>query len=215
MLERADFREILKVNPLLAILRNVEDGKLEQYVQTVMDGGVSFFEVALNSKNALGQIRKLKERFQNDILVGAGTVITEELAKNAMEAGADFLLSPSTDIQVLKYCDENQIAFLPGAMTPSEVTTCMSYGYRDIKLFPAGEMPMSYVKSLKGPLDGTEYVAIGGVNEENIQEFFKNGYIGVGLGSNMMPKDIVEREEWNVGTEYVRELVRKIGGVRS
>lgn len=215
MLERTDFREVLKANPLLAILRNVEDGKLEQYVQTVMDGGVSFFEVALNSKNALGQIRKLKERFQNDILVGAGTVITEELAKNAMEAGADFLLSPSTDIQVLKYCDENQIAFLPGAMTPSEVTTCMSYGYRDIKLFPAGEMPMSYVKSLKGPLDGTEYVAIGGVNEENIQEFFKNGYIGVGLGSNMMPKDIVEREEWNVGTEYVRGLVKKIGGVRS
>ena len=148
-------------------------------------------------------------------MVGAGTVITEELAKNAVEAGADFLLSPSTDIQVLKYCSENQIAFLPGAMTPSEVTTCMSYGYRDIKLFPAGEMPMSYVKSLKGPLDGTEYVAIGGVNEENIQEFFKNGYIGVGLGSNMLPKGIVEREEWNVGTEYVRELVRKIGGVRS
>lgn len=215
MLGRTDFREVLKANPLLAILRNVEDGKLEQYVQTVIDGGVSFFEVALNSKNALGQIRKLKERFQNDILVGAGTVITEELAKNAMEAGADFLLSPSTDIQVLKYCSENQVAFLPGAMTPSEVTTCMSYGYRDIKLFPAGEMPMSYVKSLKGPLDGTEYVAIGGVNEENIQEFFKNGYIGVGLGSNMLPKGIVEREEWNVGTEYVRELVRKIGGVRS
>ena len=186
MLERTDFREVLKANPLLAILRNVEDGKLEQYVQTVMDGGVSFFEVALNSKNALGQIRKLKEKFQGDILVGAGTVITEELAKNAVEAGADFLLSPSTDIQVLKYCSENQIAFLPGAMTPSEVTTCMSYGYRDIKLFPAGEMPMSYVKSLKGPLDGTEYVAIGGVNEENIQEFFKNGYIGVGLGSNML-----------------------------
>lgn len=198
MLERTDFREVLKANPLLAILRNVEDGKLEQYVQTVMDGGVSFFEVALNSKNALGQIRKLKEKFQGDILVGAGTVITEELAKNAVEAGADFLLSPSTDIQVLKYCSENQIAFLPGAMTPSEVTTCMSYGYRDIKLFPAGEMPMSYVKSLKGPLDGTEYVAI-----------------GVGLGSNMLPKGIVEREEWNVGTEYVRELVRKIGGVRS
>ena len=215
MLERTDFREVLKANPLLAILRNVEDGKLEQYVQTVMDGGVSFFEVALNSKNALGQIRKLKEKFQGDILVGAGTVITEELAKNAVEAGADFLLSPSTDIQVLKYCSENQIAFLPGAMTPSEVTTCMSYGYRDVKLFPAGEMPMSYVKSLKGPLDGTEYVAIGGVNEENIQEFFKNGYIGVGLGSNMLPKGIVEREEWNVGTEYVRELVRKIGGVRS
>ena len=215
MLERTDFREVLKANPLLAILRKVEDGKLEQYVQTVMDGGVSFFEVALNSKNALGQIRKLKEKFQGDILVGAGTVITEELAKNAVEAGADFLLSPSTDIQVLKYCSENQIAFLPGAMTPSEVTTCMSYGYRDIKLFPAGEMPMSYVKSLKGPLDGTEYVAIGGVNEENIQEFFKNGYIGVGLGSNMLPKGIVEREEWNVGTEYVRELVRKIGGVRS
>lgn len=215
MLERTDFREVLKANPLLAILRNVEDGKLEQYVQTVMDGGVSFFEVALNSKNALGQIRKLKEKFRDDILVGAGTVITEELAKNAMEAGADFLLSPSTDIQVLKYCDENQIAFLPGAMTPSEVTTCMSYGYRDIKLFPAGEMPLSYVKSLKGPLDGTEYVAIGGVNEENIQEFFKNGYIGVGLGSNMLPKDIVERGEWNAGTEYVRELVRKIGGARS
>lgn len=213
MIERTQFSETLKMNPLLAILRNVQDEKLVPYVQTIINGGVHFFEVALNSPNALEQIRRLKRTFKSEILIGAGTVITRELAQKAIEAEADFLLSPSTDTEVLSYCDKNQIPFLPGALTPSDVTTCMRYGYSDIKLFPAGDMPMSYVKSLKGPLNGTEYVAIGGVNEKNIRSFFENGYIGVGLGSNILPRDVVESGEWDAGTEYVKRLVKKAGGV--
>lgn len=214
MIEKNQFRQTIKENPLLAILRNIDDDKLIQYVQTIMDGGIRFFEVALNSQNAFQQIEKLKANFKEDILLGAGTVITKELAQNAIEAGADFLLSPSTDIQVLDYCSKNQIAFLPGALTASEVTTCMEYGYKDIKLFPAGSMPVSYVKSLKGPLDETEYVAIGGVTAENIADFFDNGYIGVGMGSNLLPRGIVRNKEWKQGTEYVQQLLKKIEGVK-
>lgn len=214
MIKRTEFRKVLKENPILAILRNVEDDCLIDYVKAVIDGGIRFFEVALNSQKAFVQIVRLKEAFGSEILLGAGTVVSKRLAQKAVEAGADFLLSPSTDVEVLSYCMKNEIAFLPGALTPSEVRRCMEYGCSDIKLFPAGEMPASYIKSLKGPLDGTEYIAIGGVNAENIPVFFKNGYIGAGLGSNLMPKEVREKKDWERGTRYIRELIRKVEEVR-
>lgn len=212
MIERNEMRNVIKENPILAIIRNIANEKVISYVQAVINGGVRFFEVALNSGNALEQIRMLKTTFGNDIYVGAGTVITKEFANRAVMAGADFLLSPSADAEVLAYCSENEIAFLPGALTPSDVNKCIFYGYTDIKLFPAGEMPVSYVKSLKGPFNETEYVAIGGVNENNIQKLFQNGYIGVGLGSNLMPREIVREEHWREGSAYVKKMVEKAGG---
>ena len=78
---------------------------------------------------------------------------------------------------VLEYCRDQGIAMLPGALTPSDVSACLRYGFSTIKLFPAGDMPKGYIKSLKGPLDGTEYVAIGGVNPGNIGDFFRQGYL--------------------------------------
>lgn len=214
MIERSKLRDVIKANPILAILRNVADEQLISYVQAVMNGGVRFFEVALNSKNAFEQIRLLKAAYGNELYVGAGTVLTKELAETAIKSGADFLLSPSSDTEVLAYCSKMDIPLIPGALTPSDVSKCIAYGFSDIKLFPAGEMPASYIKSLKGPFEETEYIAIGGVNGNNIQEFFQSGYIGAGLGSNLMPPDICRNECWADGTEYVKNLIKRAGGDR-
>ena len=205
-----DMRTMFKENPLLAILRNVPADILIPYVESIKKGGVKIFEVALNTPDGLEQIRTLREYFGDEIMVGAGTAINVERAKAAIDAGAQFLLAPSTDAPVLAYCRDNGIAILPGGLTPTDVSVCVSYGFDVIKLFPAGDMPMSYVKSLKGPFDNTDYVAIGGVTPDNIDEFLKKGCIGVGLGSNMLPKEAVKSRDWEAGTEYVKALVAKV-----
>ena len=207
-----NMREIIEKNPLLAILRNVPAEILIPYVDAIKKGGVSFFEIALNTPDALEQIRTLKEHFGDEILVGAGTAINVERAKAAIDAGAHFLLAPSTDAPVLEYCRDNGIPMMPGGLTPTDVSVCVGYGFDVIKLFPAGDMPMSYVKSLKGPFDNTDYVAIGGVNPDNIEEFIQRGCIGAGLGSNMLPKEAVKNRDWEAGTAYVKALVEKVNG---
>jgi len=209
-----DIRKTVTENPLLAIMRNVPDEILLDYAGAIVSGGVNFFEVALNSPGALSQIERLKKHFGDSVKIGAGTAITVERARAALDAGAEFLLSPSTDEDVLRYCADNGVPMLPGVLTPSDVTLCMRYGFYTLKLFPAASMPMNYAKNLKGPLDGTEYVAIGGVNKDNMADFLKNGYIGVGLGSNIMPKDAVGDRDFESASEYVRSLMTIINKAR-
>lgn len=205
-------RQSVIENPILAILRGVDDEILFDYAEAIMSGGVRFFEIALNSPGALSQIRALRQRFGNEIKLGAGTAITVDRAKAALEAGAEFLLSPSTNEDVLAFCESEGVPMLPGALTPTDVSICVRHGFHTIKLFPAASMPMNYIKNLKGPFDNTEYVAIGGVNAQNMTDFIKNGYLGVGLGSNILPRDAVENRNWSAASDYVLSLVEKIRG---
>lgn len=133
-----NMRETVQENPLLAIMRNVPLERTEDYVGAVIRGGVRFFEVAMNTPHALEQIRLIRNSFGKEILVGAGTVLTAEAAEKAVESGAQFLLSPSSDEQVLAYCQENDIMMMPGVLTPSDVALCLRYGFSTLKLFPAG-----------------------------------------------------------------------------
>lgn len=209
-----DMKSLFQSNPLLAIMRNVELEKTIDYAEAIVNGGVKVFEVAMNSEHACEQIRMLREHFPLDVVIGAGTAITVERAKAAIESGASFLLSPSTDLEVLDYCVEEGIPLMPGVMTPSDVANCVRHGFHVLKLFPAGDMPSGYVKSLKGPLDDTEYVAIGGVTADNIGDFFRQGYIGVGLGSAILPKAHVASGNWKACSEYVKMLLEKIDSAK-
>lgn len=205
-----NMKQIIAENPILAIMRNVPKEIAIDYAKAISDGGVKFFEVALNSKDALEEIEMLKNYFGENAYIGAGTAITVERAESAVKSGAQFLLAPSTDIDVLSWCAKENVSILPGALTPTDVSTCVRYGFNVIKLFPAGDMPNGYIKSLKGPFDDTDYVAIGGVNKDNISLFLKQGYIGVGLGSNILPKEAVLKRDWALASDYVKSLLQKI-----
>lgn len=205
-----NIRRLFEEHLILAILRNVPAKKAIDYVEAIIKGGVNCFEVALNSSDAYEQIAMLKEAFKDEIIIGAGTAITIERAENAVQAGAEFLLTPSVSEEILEYCYEHRIPLLPGVLTPSDVALCQKYGYDVMKLFPADAMPENYIERLKGPFNGTDYVAIGGVSSKNIELFFKRGYLSVGLASNIMPKGIVEKEAWEEGSQYIKNMVKKI-----
>ncbi|MCL2001417.1 MAG: aldolase [Planctomycetes bacterium] len=204
-----DMREEFRKNPILAIMRNVPLEKTIFYGQAVVDGGISMFEVALNSRHGLEQIRLLRKHFGDTARIGAGTAVTVDLVKAALDAGAMFLLAPSCPVPVLEYCAGNKIRFLPGVLTPTDVGTCLEYGFSTLKLFPAGDMPAGYVKSLKGPFDNTEYVAIGGVTPDNLAAILTAGYLGAGLGSNLFPREYAENNQWDQAANFIREILKR------
>lgn len=207
--------ELVQENPVLAILRNVATEHAVAYAGAVMRGGVRFFEVALNSPGAIEQIRLLRAAYGDRILLGAGTAVTPDLAGLAMEAGAQFLLTPSAPESVLAYCEQNHISLLPGVLTPTDVQRCLDHGFSTLKLFPAGDMPRNYVKSLRGPYDQTEYMAIGGVNAANAVEFLRAGYVAVGVASALVPKPALAACDWDACTRSVRELVQSVETFRA
>lgn len=204
-----DMYEVFAKNPLLAILRNVPKEITLDYAGAILKGGVKVFEVALNSPDALEQITMLRKAYGGQCLIGAGTAITVERAQAALDAGAQFLLTPGTPLDVFAFCRDRNVMLLPGVLTPADVAVSLQYGFKTMKLFPAGDMPRSYIKDLKGPFDDTNYVAIGGVTPENLPEFRRAGYLGVGLASSLMPKDKVAARDWDACAEYVHMLLTK------
>ena len=207
-----DMYEVFAQNPLLAILRSVPKEITLDYAGAILRGGVKVFEVALNSPDALEQITMLHKAYGGQCLIGAGTAITVERAQAALDAGAQFLLTPGTPLDVFAFCRDRNVMLLPGVLTPTDVAVSLQYGFKTMKLFPAGDMPRSYVKDLKGPFDDTNYVAIGGVTPENIPEFRKAGCLGVGLASSLMPKDKAAARDWDACAEYVHMLLTKAKG---
>lgn len=203
-------KEILNNNPICAIMRNVPTNKALAYADAAYRGGVRMFEVAMNTPEGALQIAMLRKEFGDKVYVGAGTVINMERCMAAEDAGAQFFLTPNVAECTLGFCKDRNIPLLPGVFTPTDVGICLDYGYSVMKLFPAGDMPMSYIKSLQGPFDGTKYVAVGGVKLENIADFMKAGFVGVGIGSNLIPKEMVAADDWDAAAEYVKKYFDKI-----
>lgn len=202
-------KSILQSCSIIAILRNVAPDILLPYVRCILEAGITNFEIAMNSPDGANQIRLVKKEFGDAVTVGAGTATTIQRIEDAKNAGSEYFLTPSADATLLQYYQKNHLTLLPGVMTPSDVNLCLKYGYPIMKLFPAGELPMSYIKSLKGPFQDTDYVAVGGVNAENIENFFDSGFIGTGIGSNLVPQHFIEHKEWNLATEYLKQFYSK------
>ncbi len=187
---------IIKDEKIIAILRNIPSDKIVDLVEATYSQGIKVLEVSLMSDESFYQIEKLKKHFGSNMVIGAGTVLSVESAKKAMDVGSDFLFAPSSDREVLDYCATNSIKFIPGVFSPSDVSLSISYGYNLLKLFPADVFPANYVKSLKGPFPTTEYIAVGGVNADNYKSYLNSGFVGVGIGSNLFPKDLIANNDW-------------------
>lgn len=199
--------DIIKSSPIISIFRNLPPEDTIPCAEAIYNGGVRAFEIAANSPETLTQIALLREHFGDRIFIGAGTVLNKELAQKVVDAGAQFILTPSTNREVLEFCCSNSLPMLPGVMTPTDVDICRSYGFHTLKLFPAGDLPLHYIKSLRGPFADTAYVAVGGVSSDNLSDFLKAGYIGAGIGSNLIPKDLYQAKDWAGASEHIRRMM--------
>jgi 2-dehydro-3-deoxyphosphogluconate aldolase/(4S)-4-hydroxy-2-oxoglutarate aldolase len=203
---------LLKEEKIIAIIRGVQEETIEPIAQALADGGIKFLEVTMNTEGALRAIGNLTEKFAGRLEIGAGTVLNVEMAKEAILAGAEYIISPNLDEQVIRYCVEQNVEVWPGTMTPSEIYKAYQLGAKAVKVFPIGTLGAKYIKEVKAPLNQIELIATGGVNLENISDFLKNGAIAVGLGGNLVDKQLVEQKNFEELKKRAQMFVERAKG---
>jgi 2-dehydro-3-deoxyphosphogluconate aldolase/(4S)-4-hydroxy-2-oxoglutarate aldolase len=175
--------EQIRSGRIIAIGRRFEASRVLDVGEALAQGGVRAFEVTLDSPGAYESIAALAERFSDEeLLVGAGTVMDRDSAERALEAGAKFLVMPHTDPDLVSWAAEQGVPAFPGALSPTEIVRAWAAGAAAVKLFPASAVGPAFVRELSGPLPHIPLVPTGGVTVETAPAFIAAGAIAVGLG---------------------------------
>ncbi|MFB4164518.1 bifunctional 4-hydroxy-2-oxoglutarate aldolase/2-dehydro-3-deoxy-phosphogluconate aldolase [Alteribacillus sp. JSM 102045] len=198
--------ESLQKSPVIAVIRRPPQEKMLQIAEALLAGGVKHMEITMEKPESAELIQQVKEKFGDQALVGAGTVLDEPSAVRAIHAGADFIFSPNLNLDVVKAAKRYGVTSIPGVMTPTEVVTAYEAGADIVKIFPAATLGSAYLKELKGPLPHIPMIPTGGVNAANIQEFIDNGALAVGAGGSLIDKQAIEEGDFEKVTEKAKEL---------
>jgi len=204
-MKRAEIVKIIKKEKIVAIVRMKEQLEVPTFLNSLIKGGIKVLEITSNTPGFSEEIRNARNLYsKSDVLIGAGTITNIEIAKEAIKAGAQFLVTPNTNIDVIKIAHTHGIPVLMGALTPSEVCVAVENGADIIKLFPAGSLGINYFKSIKAPLDKVDFFVVGGINLSNMKDWMESGAAGVGLGSVL-----TQSTKGESGLESIESTVKK------
>lgn len=154
-------------------------------IDAIAAGGITTIEVTMTVPGAIELMGTLSTR--DDLLIGAGSVLDPETARECIAAGAQFIVSPATNFDTILYCNESEIVVMPGALTPTEIVNAWDGGADFVKVFPADSMGgAKYLRSLKAPLPQIKLIPTGGVNQSTAAEFIKAGAEAVGVGADLV-----------------------------
>ena len=155
--------------------------------EVIREGGIPIVEITMTVPGAITVIAELSKRYGDEVLVGAGTVLDPETARSCIAAGAQFIISPSLNIQTIELCKSQRIAIFPGALTPTEVVTAWDAGADAIKVFPCSAVGgASYLRALKAPLPDVKLVPTGGVSLATAKDFIAAGAWALGVGTDLV-----------------------------
>lgn len=176
-----------KIVPILRGM-NVEDALF--LTECLHQSNFNVLEVSLNQADSYTVLERLCQEFGNQMTIGAGTVLSSQMAYDARDLGASFFLSPNISKQVANTAKELDIPYIPGALTPTEIQYASELGIDVIKIFPIRQLGSSYIKDVLASLNKVKLLAVGGVGSDNLKEFLDAGAAGVGIGSSLI------KEEW-------------------
>lgn len=199
--------ELLLQHKIVAILRGIEDRHADDTAQALIDGGIHMMEITMNTDGAAAMIERWRSKFDGKAAVGAGTVTDVDLAKEAVAAGAQYLISPNLDEEVIAYGREHGLSVWPGVMTPTEIVKAWKAGADAVKIFPMGTLGIGYLQEIRGPLNDIPMIATGGVDLHNIADYFKAGANAVGMGSKLVNLEWVREGKFAQVTERARQFV--------
>ena len=211
-----DIKEFVKEQKIVAIVRGVSADRIVPAVKALYDGGIRLVEVTFNQKSptciedTAAAISAISKEF-TDLYAGAGTVMTVEQVEAAYNAGAKYIISPDVNADVIKRTKELGMLSMPGALTPTEIATAHRLGADFVKLFPSGNFGIAYIKAIRAPLSHVPLLAVGGVDENNMADFYKAGICGFGIGSNLVNNKLIEAGDY----EGLKALAEKYVAVAS
>ena len=202
MLNRKEIIKDLEENKIIVIMRGFSAEQLIRSVDAMQKGGIRLVEVTFDQTGAISDnmtaeyISTLKENFNGRVRIGAGTVMTEKQVELAYNAGAEFIISPDCYEAVIKKTRERGMVSIPGAFTPTEAANAHRFGADFVKLFPNSEVKISYLKALVTPLSHIKFLAVGGVNHENVTDYFAAGAKGIGVATAIADKKLISSENY-------------------
>ncbi|KYF87910.1 2-dehydro-3-deoxyphosphogluconate aldolase [Sorangium cellulosum] len=179
-------------------------------------GGIEVLEITMTVPDALGVMHEIASKMGSHVLVGAGTVLTADAARGCIEAGAQFIVSPGLNLEVIRVAQELGKAVFPGALTPTEVITAWNAGADAVKVFPCSAMGgAKYLRALRGPLPHVKMLPTGGVNLTTARDFIEAGAVALGVGGELVDAAALEAGQDEVLTERAREFLSVIRAARA
>lgn len=200
----------------VAIVRGISPEKILRVAEALYNGGLRMMEVTFDQKhpetffNTCDAISTIASKYQGAMCVGAGTVITTRLAEMAHDAGAQFIVSPDANVDVIRTTRDLDMVSMPGAMTPTEILTAHFAGADYVKLFPVGNMGPAYVKAIRAPISHVRMLAVGGINAGNVRAFLDAGCCGAGIGGNLANRAWIEAGEFEKITEEAKKILAAV-----
>lgn len=183
--------------------------------KAIKEGGVSVLEVTMTVPGAMDVIKEVSQKFGKEVLLGAGTVLDPETARAALINGAQFLVSPSLNLEVIKVSNRYSAVVIPGALTPTEILTAWEAGADLVKVFPIAQVGgPAYIKALQGPLPHIPLVPTGGVNLQNAGEFIKAGAAAIAVGGELVDKKAVAEKKYALIVENARRFLEEVKKAR-
>lgn len=207
----------LKREKLIAIVRLDDSSNLIKIAEALQNAGVIFLEVTLTMPSPFAAIASIKKAIGKNFYVGAGTVKNLELAKKSVDCGADFLVSPNFKLEVLDFAHKNDLAIMPGALSPTEVYEAWESGSDAVKIFPSSLGGPKYFKELSGPFPDIRLMPTGSITLESAPEYLKAGAFALGVGTSLVnPEDVARGNYENIFKTAIqmRSLISDFAGSR-
>ena len=201
--------KILK-EKIITIVRGVSSDKLIPLAQAMYEGGIRLIECTYDASGKVkdeeiaANIKMLANHFAGKMYVGAGTVLTKKQVVLTKKAGGKFIISPDTNRAIIKKTKKEGLVSIPGAFTPTEICIAKRAGADFVKIFPVGAIGSKYVRDVLAPLSDCKLLAVGGINEKNMNEYFDAGVLGIGIGSGIIDKKAIEKNDFEAITNHAK-----------
>jgi len=200
---------------IVAVVRSETSGALVKVVQSLAEGGVTAAEVTFTVPDAVDVIRQIRRDVGDAVVLGAGTVLDPETARAAILAGAEYIVAPTLNLDVIRLCRRYDKVVMPGAFTPTEVLTAWETGADVVKIFPADVGGPAYLKALRGPLPQIRLMPTGGVDLSTAESFLKAGACCLGVGGALVDPNAIAKGEFarirDLAAQFVA-IVRRARG---
>jgi 2-dehydro-3-deoxyphosphogluconate aldolase/(4S)-4-hydroxy-2-oxoglutarate aldolase len=198
---------------IVAVVRSPDSAQLVEVVRALADGGVTVAEITMSVPDALDVLRAVRKALGNRVLLGAGTVLDPETARAVLLAGAEFIVAPTVNYDVIRLCQRYNKLVMPGAFTPTEILGAWEAGADVVKVFPAEMVGPAFFKALRGPLPQIRLMPTGGVDLNTAGMFLKAGAACLGIGSQLVDPKLVAAKQFDklrdLAAQYVA-IVKKV-----
>ncbi len=200
---------------IVAVIRSESPELLVDVAEALLAGGVEVMEVTFTVPRATRVIEKVADKLGSRVLLGAGTVLDSETARAAFLAGAEFIVSPAVNVEVIEMCRRYSKLCMPGAFTPTEVVAAWQAGADIVKVFPSDLVGPKYLRLLHGPLPHIRLMPTGGVNLDTAAEFLAAGACALGVGSSLVDQKALAAGDMQKIESLARQFVAKVAEYRS